>query len=131
METQKWQNLNALCQVEQREAIVRKHLKYTGRPREDKGDFYKVCLYKIHSALTPDEECFFSSLVQGGNLSYRSFMFLLYLVLGKKRGNWNMLLASLQFSRSVVSDSLRPHERSTPGLPVHHQLLEPTQTHVH
>ena len=84
METQKWQNLNALCQVEQREAIVRKHLKYTGRPREDKGDFYKVCLYKIHSALTPDEECFFSSLVQGGNLSYRSFMFLLYLVLGKK-----------------------------------------------
>ena len=24
----KWQNLNALCQVEQREAIVRKHLKY-------------------------------------------------------------------------------------------------------
>ena len=46
-------NLNALCQVEQREAIVRKCLKYTGRPREDKGDFYKVCLYRICSALTP------------------------------------------------------------------------------
>ena len=42
-----------------------------------------------------------------------------------------MLLASLQFSRSVVSDSLWPHERSTPGLPVHHQLPESTQTHVH
>ena len=24
-----------------------------------------------------------------------------------------------------------PMDYSTPGLPVHHQLLEPTQTHVH
>ena len=39
--------------------------------------------------------------------------------------------SSVQFSHSVVSDSLRPHERSTPGLPVHHQLPESTQTHVH
>ena len=37
--------------------------------------------------------------------------------------------SSVQFSHSVVSDSLRPHE--LPGPPVHHQLLEPTQTHVH
>ena len=43
-----------------------------------------------------------------------------------------------QFSHSVVSDSLQPHE-SQHGvdpmgdgpLPVHHQLLEFTQTHVH
>ena len=34
---------------------------------------------------------------------------------------------SVQFSRSVVSD---PMDCSTPGLPVHHQLLELTQTHV-
>ena len=47
---------------------MRKHLKYTGRPREDKDDVYKVCLYRICSALTPGEECFFSSFVQGGNL---------------------------------------------------------------
>ena len=39
--------------------------------------------------------------------------------------------SSVQFSCSVVSDSLRPHEPSTPGLPVHHQLPEFTQTHVH
>uniref|UniRef100_A0A8B9YJ70 RNA-directed DNA polymerase n=1 Tax=Bos mutus grunniens TaxID=30521 RepID=A0A8B9YJ70_BOSMU len=32
---------------------------------------------------------------------------------------------------SVVSNSLRPMNRSTPGLPVHHQLPEFTQTHVH
>ena len=37
----------------------------------------------------------------------------------------------LQFSRSVVSDYLWPMNWSTPGLPVHHQLLESTQTHVH
>ena len=36
-----------------------------------------------------------------------------------------------KWSCSVVSDSLRPMNRSTPGLPVHHQLLEFTQTHVH
>ena len=36
------------------------------------------------------------------------------------------------FSRSVVSDSLRPHANlSMPGLPVHHQLLESAQTRVH
>ena len=38
------------------------------------------------------------------------------------------LFSSVQFSRSVVSDSLN---RSTPGLPVYHQLPEFTQTHVH
>ena len=29
-----------------------------------------------------------------------------------------------------MSDSMRPHEPSTPGLPVHHQLPESTQTHA-
>ena len=33
-------------------------------------------------------------------------------------------------SRSVVSDC-DPMDCSTPGLPVHHQLPEFTQTHVH
>ena len=41
------------------------------------------------------------------------------------------VLGSVQFSRSVMSDSLRPMNRSMPGLPVHHQLPEFTQTHVH
>ena len=30
-----------------------------------------------------------------------------------------------------MSNSLRPHESRTPGLPVHHQLPEFTQTHIH
>ena len=38
---------------------------------------------------------------------------------------------SVQFSHSVVSDSLRPMDHSMPGLPVHHQLPEFTQTHIH
>ena len=38
---------------------------------------------------------------------------------------------SVQFTRSVVSTLGDPMDCSTPGLPVHHQLLEFTQTHVH
>ena len=37
-------------------------------------------------------------------------------------------ISSIQLSRSVVFDSVTPW---TPGLPVHHQLPESTQTHVH
>ena len=37
---------------------------------------------------------------------------------------------SVQFNRSVVSDCLQPMDYSTPGLPVHRQLPESTQTHV-
>ena len=42
-------------------------------------------------------------------------------------------ISSVQFS-SVTQSCLTlcdPTNRSTPGLPVHHQLLEFTQTHVH
>ena len=35
---------------------------------------------------------------------------------------WSDTCSSVQFSRSVVSDSLRPHEWQQPGLPVHHRL---------
>ena len=37
----------------------------------------------------------------------------------------------VHFSCSVVSDSLLPHDCSTPDIPVHHQLPEFTQIHVH
>ena len=39
--------------------------------------------------------------------------------------------ALVQFSRSVVSDSFDPMNRCTSGFPVHHQLPELAQTHVH
>ena len=41
-----------------------------------------------------------------------------------------LLFSSVQFSHSVMSDSLRPHE-SQHARPPYHQLLEFTQTHVH
>ena len=40
-------------------------------------------------------------------------------------------IRSDQISRSVMSDSSSPMNRSMPGLPDHHQLPEFTQTHVH
>ena len=45
----------------------------------------------------------------------------------------NFIGSSVQFSSVAQScPTLRdPMNRSTPGLPVHHQLLEFTQTHVH
>ena len=41
------------------------------------------------------------------------------------------IFCSVQFSHSVVSDSFLPHDCTMPGLPVHHQLPEHVQTHVH
>ena len=43
---------------------------------------------------------------------------------------WGTIQSS-QFSSSVMSDTLQPNDHSTPGLPVHHQLPESSQTHVH
>ena len=42
-------------------------------------------------------------------------------------------ISSVQFSSVTQScpTLCDPMNRSTPGLPVHHQLPEPTQTHVH
>ena len=47
------------------------------------------------------------------------------------KGGQNKLVPSDQISRSVVSNSLRPMNCSTPGLPVHQQLPEFTQSHLH
>ena len=47
------------------------------------------------------------------------------------RGAYSLSSLSVQFSNSVMSDSLWPMDCSMPGFPVHHQLLELAQTHVH
>ena len=47
---------------------------------------------------------------------------------------WERLLikeGDSSVSCSVVSDSSQPMDHSTPSFPVHHQLPESTQTHVH
>ena len=48
-----------------------------------------------------------------------------------QQGVWVAAETFVQFSCSVVSDYCNPTDSSTPGLPVHHQLPEFTQTHVH
>ena len=42
-----------------------------------------------------------------------------------------MITDSVQFNCLVMSNSLQLHHCSTSGFPVHHQLQELTQTHVH
>ena len=42
-----------------------------------------------------------------------------------------LFVSSVEFSCSVVSNSLQPQDCSTQGLPVHHQHPDSTQTHVH
>ena len=46
---------------------------------------------------------------------------------------WMTVLSSVQFSSVAQScpTLCNPMSRSTPGLPVHHHLLEFTQTHIH
>ena len=43
----------------------------------------------------------------------------------------NGIFRSVELSRSVMSDSLRPHGLQHARPPCHHQLPESTQTHVH
>ena len=43
----------------------------------------------------------------------------------------SMEAPSVQFSRSVVSNSLRPHESQHTSPPCHYKLPEFTQTHAH
>ena len=47
---------------------------------------------------------------------------------GREGKDWEF---EIQFSRSVVSDSLQPHGLQHARLPAHHQLPELTQIHVH
>ena len=56
------------------------------------------------------------------------FSFLIFYILSIKTFT---SLGSVQFSHSVMSNSLWPHGLQHAGLPVHHQLPEFTQTHIH
>ena len=64
-------------------------------------------------------------------------MFLAVLLIPDRRGEWifgeqlTASASSVQFSHSVVSNTLRPHESQQTRLPVHHQLPEFTQTPVY
>ena len=76
------------------------------------------------SSVSKSLQCLISTLTQGGKGGHL-FSLTCSVVL------WGG--SSVQFS-SVTQSCLNlcdPTDNSTPGLPVHHQLLEFTQTHVH
>ena len=58
--------------------------------------------------------------------------FMMIKIQSKKEENWALAI-SVQFSSEAQScpTLCDPMDHSTPGLPVHHQLPESTQTHVH
>ena len=60
-----------------------------------------------------------SSLCYKSNTYIYTYIYILF----------QILFPSVQFSRSVMLNSLQPH--GLPGLPVHYQLPEPAWTHVH
>ena len=45
--------------------------------------------------------------------------------------NESKMKPKVQFSQSVMSNTLWPVECSTPGFPIHHQLPELAQTYIH
>ena len=72
-----------------------------------------------------------------GHLMWRTDSLEKTLMLGKiegRRRRGQQRMRSAQFSSLQLLSRVQPlwpHDHSTPGLPVHHQLLEFTQTHVH
>ena len=44
---------------------------------------------------------------------------------------WHLVSQSVSWVTQLCPTVCNPMNRSTPGLPVHHQLLESTQTHAH
>ena len=62
-----------------------------------------------------------------------SSIYKIYTMDSNKKHTYRLMFISIQFS-SVTQSCLTlcdPVDSSMPGLPVHHQLLELTQTHVH
>ena len=73
---------------------------------------------------------------QGGRQSFPKGLIMVtsrYLVLGDK--NWpselKIQISSVSSAAQSCPTHCDPMNRSMPGLPVHHQLPESTQTHVH
>ena len=101
---------------------------------------YQSFLFNIICLFSPPS--FYSSpavwgLSQGwswallGLRSHDDSSFLTMIGPGTQASTNQCALISVQFSHWVVFDSLQSHGMQHPGLPVHHQLREFTQSHVH
>jgi len=83
------------------------------------------CMLSLSWVYFKEENCSLISRVS----SHPGVLETITFILAKKAPRFWKPFSSVQFSCSVVFDSLRPHEPH--GLPVHHQLPEFTETHVH
>ena len=89
--------------------------------------------FPSHSETNPNSSCGFQGSCRcPSSLAPCSSSFLLSRREGGQHDKTQLQFSSVQFSRSVVCPTLcDPMNRSTPGLPVHHQISESTQTRVH
>ena len=87
--------------------------------------FHSKGLSRVFSSTTIQKHQFFGSPLSLWSLSYPYMNAVKAIALTIQ----TFVSSHVQFSCSVVSNSLWPC--SMPGLPVHHQLPESTQTHVH
>ena len=98
----------------------------------DQQTLTKHLLFYLHSNCLPPFESLKSLLPTSSFVfSWRWFQGEVSSILMSYSVSLNLPHVSVQFSSSVVSDSLRPHESQHTRPPVHHQLPEFTQTHVH
>ena len=101
-----------------------------GKQMTRAGSYVKTCWFlyaksfkKMNDGMCPHRLCATHSSLPQSPASY-------YPVI-RTIGFHDLWISSVQFSRSVMSNSLRPHELQHTRPPVHQQLLEFTQTHVH
>ena len=92
------------------------------------------CIHISWAKSTSSELPKFLNKIHGELLLKYIFIFNKHTAMKKKKKSFAKYpISSIQFSSVTLSCSTLcdPMNRSTPGLPVHHQLPESTQTHVH
>ena len=94
------------------------------------GDFHlkNLCVEKVRQKIWPHLEyvCYTSDWQKKKKYIYIYIYTHTYIYI-KYNSIW---FSSAQFNHSVMSDTLQPYG-NMPGFPVHHQLPELAQTHVH
>ena len=95
-------------------------------------DFTSIFISILFRSMTKSTTSYLSIMSPWSPLICDSFsVFLVFPGLDTLKTMGSIFYSSAQFSRSVVSDSCNPMDWSMPGFPIHHQLPEFMQTHVH
>ena len=94
-------------------------------PQTWAGNSFHMWYFTCFNAILPNHPTF--------ALSHRVQKTVLYICVSFAVSHTGLSFSSVQFSSVAQScpTLCDPMNRNTPGLPVHHQLLEFTQTHIH